>query len=94
MNLRNEARGRACMGRYPGVCNFDTSTTVLAHLRLAGITGGAQKAPDQLGAWLCSASHDETDRRTRKLESDFVKTMFYEAIFRTQYELIKEGAIK
>jgi hypothetical protein len=41
-NLRNAARDRECQVRYPeGICCFDNDTVVLAHIRLAGITGGA-----------------------------------------------------
>jgi hypothetical protein len=93
-DLRKEARGRECQVRLPGVCNFNPETTVLAHLRLAGITGGAQKAPDFLGAWACSACHAEADRKTRKLERDVVRLAFLEGIERTQYALIQEGKVK
>ncbi|WP_183422525.1 DUF1364 domain-containing protein [Luteibacter sp. Sphag1AF] len=93
-DLRKAAKGRACEVRLPGICNFDPDTTVLAHVRIAGITGGAQKAPDILGAHCCSACHDEVDRRTRNLSSDDVKRWFYEGIFRTQVRLLNEGLIK
>lgn len=87
------ARGQECNVRLPGICNGNPETTVLAHLRLAGITGMSQKAPDLLGAWCCSACHDEADRRTKKLELDFVRAAFMEGIFRTQYALIKMGIL-
>jgi hypothetical protein len=93
-DLRKEAKGRECQVRLPGVCNFNPETTVLGHLRLAGITGGAQKAPDLLGAWVCSACHAEADRQTRTLERDFVRLAFHEGVERTQYALIQEGKIK
>lgn len=94
MNLRDYAKGQECQCRLPGVCNFRSDTTVLAHLRMPGITGAGQKAPDELGAWCCSSCHDEIDRRSITLETDFVRMCFYEAIFRTQYQLIKQGKIK
>lgn len=93
-DLRKEAQGRECQVRLPTVCNFNPETTVLAHLRLAGITGGAQKAPDLLGAYACSACHAEVDRQTRTLERDFVRSAFLEGILRTQYVLICEGKLK
>lgn len=94
MNLRDAARGRECQVRLPGVCNFNAETTVLAHARLAGLTGAGQKAPDVCGAHACSACHDEIDRRTRVLEKDFVQLAFYEGILRTLALLVREGLLK
>jgi hypothetical protein len=93
VNLKDYAAGKPCMVRLPGICNGDTATTVLAHIRLAGITGGAQKAPDLLGAWACSACHNEVDRRTRKLELAYATLCHLEGVMRTQYRLIKDGVI-
>lgn len=90
MNLRNHARAKECKVRIPGICNRDDTTTVLAHLRLAGITGAGQKAPDILGAHACSCCHTATE----KTQDLTLKVAFYEGIFRTQYELIKEGVLK
>jgi hypothetical protein len=39
MSLRKEAKGRGCMVRLPGICNFNSETVVLAHIRLAGVSG-------------------------------------------------------
>jgi hypothetical protein len=66
-DLRKEAQGRECQVRLDTVCNFNSETTVLAHLRQAGITGGAQKAPDFLGAWACSECHAEVDLRAPRV---------------------------
>ncbi len=52
------------------------------------------KPNDLQGAWACSACHDEIDRRTRMFEHKFVRLAHAEGVFRTQYELIKEEAIK
>lgn len=93
MNLRKEAKGRECMVRLPGICNFNPETTVLAHYRLAGICGAGQKSPDLIGAWCCSACHDEIDRRTRKMDAETASLAHAEGVFRTQYELICEGKV-
>lgn len=85
---------RPCMVRLPEICTHNDAQTVLAHARLAGITGAGQKAPDLLGAWACSACHDEIDGRSRNLERDFVRLAFYEAILRTQNVLIREGKVR
>ena len=34
-DLRKAARGRECQVRIPGVCNGNSETSVLAHIRLA-----------------------------------------------------------
>lgn len=43
MNLRDHAKGKPCMIRIAGYCEPNRETTVLAHLRMAGITGGKRK---------------------------------------------------
>ncbi len=93
-DLRKLARGKQCEVRMPGICNGNTETVVLAHIRMAGITGAGQKAPDLLGAYCCSACHDEADHRTRKLGRSVAELCFYEGVFRMQYKLIKDGIIK
>jgi len=96
--LRKEARGRNCMVRIPGVCNGNSETVVLAHLnskRLFGV-GTGQKVPDMFGAWACSSCHDVLDRRVMAATVHPVwelSIMFYEGVFRTQNELLKEGKI-
>ena len=93
-DLRKQARGRECQVRLP-CCNGNPETTVLAHLRMAGITGMSQKAPDVLGAWACSSCHDAVDRRDHKdLDLDFVRLAFFEGMARTIDKLVKEGRIK
>jgi hypothetical protein len=95
VNLRKLAAGQECQVRLPGVCNGNPETTVLAHLRMAGITGVAQKAPDVLGAWACSACHSVVDANGGKIfERDFVRLSFFEALARTQAELVKRGLLK
>ena len=65
MNLRKLARNQKCMVRLPGVCNFDETTTVLAHIRRGGVAGMGQKPPDLCGVWACSSCHDVIDGRVR-----------------------------
>lgn len=85
-DLRKLARGKPCMVRLP-CCNGDPETTVLAHYRLSGTCGAGMKPDDLQAAWACSACHDECDRRTRKLGTDFVRLAHAEGVFRTQYEI-------
>ena len=95
MTLRKEARGRGCTVRIPGVCNFNSETTVLAHIRVAGVSGMGLKSPDLLGAWACSACHDEIDGRTHKsgLSRDELRLAHYDGMARTIMQLHKEGLV-
>jgi hypothetical protein len=95
MSLRKEARGRGCTVRIPNVCNFNSETVVLAHIRLAGVSGMGMKSPDLLGAWACSACHDEIDGRTHKsgLSRDELRLAHYDGMARTIVQLEKEGLV-
>ena len=94
MNLRNEARGRGCMVRLPGICNHNSETVVLAHVRLIGVSGMGMKADDLLGAWACSACHDAVDRRSeRYLDRDYVRLAHLEGMVRTIAQLRKEEKV-
>jgi len=94
MNLRNEAKGRGCTVRLPGICNHNSETTVLAHIRLSGVSGMGMKADDLLGAWACSGCHDAIDRRFRTdLDRDYVRLAHLEGMVRTIAQLRKEGLI-
>ncbi|OOF53855.1 DUF1364 domain-containing protein [Rodentibacter genomosp. 2] len=91
INYRKEAKGRECQVRLPGICNFNPETTVLAHYRLH--SGVALKPDDIQGAWACSACHDECDRRTRKMDTEYVRLAHAEGVFRTQAILRREGKL-
>ena len=95
MNLRKEAKGRGCMVRLPGICNFNSETVVLAHIRLQGVSGMGMKSPDLIGAWACSACHDELDGRTCKsgLSRDELRLAHYDGMVRTICQLDKEGLV-
>ena len=95
MNLRKEAKGRGCMVRIPKVCNFNSETVVLAHIRLTGVSGMGMKSPDLIGAWACSACHDEIDGRTNRsgLTRDELRLAHYDGMVRTIVQLEKEGLI-
>jgi hypothetical protein len=82
------------MVRLPGICNHNSATTVLAHIRLSGVSGMGLKADDLLGAWACSACHDAVDRRFRTdLDRDYVRLAHLEGMVRTIAQLRKEGLI-
>jgi hypothetical protein len=82
------------MVRLPDICNHNSETTVLAHIRLSGVSGMGLKADDLLGAWACSACHDAIDRRFRTdLDRDYVRLAHLEGMVRTISQLRKEGLI-
>ena len=95
VNLRKEAKGRGCMVRIPGICSHNNETVVLAHVRLAGVSGMGIKAPDLLGAWACDSCHGLYDRRQKSdLDPDFVHRCFLEGVIRTQAVLIEEKKVR
>ena len=81
--------------RLPGVCNHNSETVVLAHYRLAGVSGMGMKSPDIFGAWACSACNDAIDRRDHTdLERYFVRLAHLDGMVRTIAQLVKEGLVK
>ena len=90
MQLTKLAKGRPCMVRLPGICSGDAAETVLAHVRLAGITGAGMKAPDVLASWSCARCHEVTEREKR---DNRIQRYFLEGVIRTQNALIAEGVI-
>lgn len=92
--LTQAARGRDCTVRLPGICNGNPETVVLAHYRMAGICGTGIKPHNLLGAWACSACHDEIDRRTRRMPVEDARMYHLEGMVRTLNTLIAEGAVK
>lgn len=89
MNLRNQARGRGCMVRIPSVCNHNSETVILAHYRLAGISGMGLKSPDLVASWCCSACHSYVDTR----HDPETKLALAEGVFRTLAQLVREGVV-
>jgi hypothetical protein len=94
MNLRKQAKGRDCTVRLPSICNHNSETVVLAHIRMLGISGMGLKADDLLGAWACSACHDAIDRRAHTdLERDYVRLAHLEGMARTIAQLRAEDIV-
>jgi hypothetical protein len=94
MNLRKQAKGRDCTVRLPSICNHNSETVVLAHIRMLGISGMGLKADDLLGAWACSACHDAIDRRAHTdLERDYVRLAHLEGMVRTIAQLRAEDIV-
>ena len=94
MNLRKAAKGRNCMVRLEGICNHNPETVVLAHIRMAGVSGMGLKADDLLGAWACSACHTAIDGHNKSgLTRDELRLAHLEGMVRTIAQLRKEGIV-
>ena len=93
-DLCKAARGRECQVRIPGVCNSNDETSVLAHVRLAGLCGIGIKPPDLIATIACSACHDEIDRRTRLVDAEYAHVCALEGMARTLVIWLKEGKVK
>ena len=92
MNLRNHARNKPCQVRLPGICSHNVAETRLAHVRMAGVTGGGMKAPDVLGAWACHPCSLATENG---YEADTeTKLAFLQGVIRTQARLVEFGILK
>lgn len=92
-DLRKAARGRECTVRIPGVCNFNTETSVLAHYRMAGTCGTGCKPDDEQAAICCNDCHDVIDGRVKNTEFTYedIRLMHAEGVFRTQQIWRGEG---
>jgi hypothetical protein len=91
--LTKSAKGQECQIRIPHICNFDTETTVFAHLNGGG---GGMKHSDIHGAYACSNCHDAVDARryVGRYCWDTLKLMHLEGMVRTQILMLKAGLIK
>ena len=90
--ITKSARGEDCALRIPGICNYDTDTTVFCHAPCAD-KGMGFKSPDWWGAYGCSKCHDVIDGRTGMTLERKAGT-WMPAIYETQKKLIAKGLIK
>jgi Protein of unknown function (DUF1364) len=93
--LRDAARGQECQIRIPGICNFNSETTVLAHYRLSGLCGTGMKPLDLIGAWACSDCHSAIDGRSKTgYTREQLDLMHLEGMTRTITLLHRQGKLK
>lgn len=94
-DLRSLARGQECKIRLPGVCTHDTETTVLAHVRLIGVSGMGLKAPDLLASHACARCHAAVDGQAKsEYSASERRLMLLEGMARTQAWLCERGFIR
>lgn len=92
--IRNSARGESCTVNVAGVCNYDSATTVLAHLPDES-KGMGKKADDLSACYACSACHDVLDRRRYDQDfEDYREWYMRRAMVRTWRRLVDLGIIK
>jgi hypothetical protein len=76
----------------PTYCDGGMETTVLAHVRMIGISAMSMKAPDWFAARACAPCHDVLDGRVPSLLSYAERrTLLLEGMLRTQHEHLESG---
>ena len=89
--LTKSARGESCTVNVVGVCNYDESTTVAAHLSGGGM---GCKADDICIVYACSDCHDAMDGRAPSIEYNRHKLQYQlNAYKRTMVRMIDNGVI-
>lgn len=92
--ITQSARGEDCTVCILGTCNYNTETTVAAHVS-DGTGGMARKASDTSICFACSACHDVIDGRVYSEEFATRKHWYLlRAIQRTIARLFEMGVVK
>lgn len=91
--IRNASRGKSCLLAIPGVCNFDPSTVVGAHLRVFALAGMGQKPDDLFLVDSCSNCHAAQEDRSRWAEIGLGWDDVLRALILTQQRRRAEGLI-
>ncbi len=81
--ITRSARGEECTLRVPLICNWDSSTTVWAHIKRPW-QGGTVKPNDEDGVYACSACHNALDGRDNRIGRELMDTYLVDAMLRTQ----------
>lgn len=90
--LRNAARGQHCALQFPGICNHDPETTVLAHLH-DGRQGRGIKADDTSAVHACSACHAALDEHRTGLSDEVLSKALLRALQATIRRLVLDGVL-
>ncbi len=94
--ITDSARNQVCTVRLPGICNFDQSTTVFAHI--SGIRfGHGTGIKTKIGAYACSSCHallDSREKRPEGMTKQDVKLAHYEGVIETMIKLEEQGLVK
>lgn len=94
-DLRKLAKGQPCLIRCPTVCSGNLEHTVGCHVRMIGLSGGGQKAPDLFIAFGCHACHLVVDGQQKSIYSYAERRlMLVEGMMRTQAWLVEQGYVR
>jgi hypothetical protein len=74
--LRKSANREDCTLNINGVCNYNSETTVLAHLP-SEFKGVGIKSPDFCACFACSSCHDVIDGRAKHFFDDVVSKEWF-----------------
>lgn len=89
--IRESAQGEDCQARIPGVCDFNSKTTIWGHLGGGGI---GTKQSDELGAYLCHDCHAVIDFRVKsEFSSNVIAIYFWDAHARSMTRLRQSGLL-
>ena len=92
--ITNSARMEDCTLRIYPYCNFNSETTVFAHIN-DGSKGMGLKPNDICGVYACSACHDIIDGRTNyKIPKEELYKCIISAMQLTLMRLIEKGVLK
>ena len=93
--LRDSAKGEQCTLNVAGVCNYNSETTVLCHIKTEG-GQMAGKPADYSACFGCSDCHDFIDRRAHQKSPEHKFYDFYtqRALVRTWKHWIEMGLAK
>lgn len=91
--ITKSAKGESCTIRLPGVCTYDNSTTVYAHI--SGVRfGHGVGIKTNFGAYACSSCHDHLDGRIKhNFDKEYLKLAHLEGVIETLIKLEKKGLI-
>ncbi|MDT1785972.1 DUF1364 family protein [Salmonella enterica subsp. enterica serovar Oslo] len=85
IDLKNQALERMLTLRIPGICNFNTETSVLAHYRMSDTSGTCIKPQDMQCAIASNTSHHEIDGSLKTyIDKDTMRQYQAEGVFRNQ----------
>ncbi|RWO22859.1 nuclease domain-containing protein [Mesorhizobium sp.] len=88
--LRASAKGQPCTFQIPGICNHDSSTTVLAHLP-SDVKGIGNKSDDFHAAFACSECHNYIDNHRLSKEDELYFSM--RGLQRTLHIWVQSGLV-
>ncbi|GHA15467.1 hypothetical protein GCM10007989_07800 [Devosia pacifica] len=91
--LRRAAKGQPCTLNFPGICDHNPETTVLAHVHDESF-GKSRKADDTSAVHACYACHSALDLHRHGLADADLYRMLLRALQRTLRRLVETGVVQ